>query len=249
MASGKTEFGHSDFSGKTVEKPKKSRRRRLLLWLLIDLVVAAIVIGLLIYKPAHYNPVAQAAGAGADGDRVHPYITHDLMPTLYNGAQDRRPFEMVVLDQGLNEAIAQTEWFQQSGGIQLRAPAIAFAPGRVILMGTADIEGANFVVSIELGPQMTEDGRLNLRVEKVKVGAMNVTLLARMVARRMYQERIDIGGIDTDDWRAKIAASLLVEEPFEPIFPVEDKWVRVQSFDISQGKLIAQLVPVKQTRK
>lgn len=245
MVSGKTEFGHSDFSGKTVKKPKRSRRRKLLIWLLIDLTVAAIVIYLLLYRPAHYNPVVQVIGNDGAGDRVHPYITHDLLPALYNGAQERRPFELVVVDQGLNEAIAQTRWFQQAGGIRLTAPAIAFTPGRVILTGTADIGSAGFVVTIELGPRMTDNDRMNLTVEKVKIGAMNITPLARMIARRMYQERIELGGIDTDDWRARIAASLLAEEPFEPVFPVEDKWVRVQSFDITQGRLIAQLVPVK----
>ena len=37
-----------------------------------------------------------------------------------------------------------------------------------------------------------------------------------------------------EDWRTKIAASLLAEEPFEPVFPVEDKWIRLESFNIQQ---------------
>jgi hypothetical protein len=249
MVSGKIEFDHSDFSGKTAEKPKKSRRRKLLIWLLVDLIVVAIVLSLLLYRPAHYNPVAPAAVMDADADRVHPYLSHELLPALYNGAQDRRPFELVVLDQGLNEALAQTRWLQESAGIRLTAPAILFTPGRVILMGTADLEGTGFVVTVELEPRMTEDGRLNLLIGKVKVGAMNVTWPAKIIGRSKYQERVEAGDVDLDDWRTRIAASLLIEEPFEPVFPVDDKWVRLKSFEITQGKLVAQFVPVKQPRR
>ena len=228
-----------------MEKPKKSRRRKLIIWLCVDLSVAAILIGLLLYKPAQYHPVMPPAATDPNGHRVHPYLSHELMPTMYNSAQDRRPFEMEVLDQRLNEAIAQTGWLQESGGIKLSAPAVAFTPGRVVLMGTADIEGAGFVVTVEIDPQILEDGRLNLVVEKVRIGVMNITPLAKIMARRMYRERVEAGGVDSDDWRTKIAASLLNEEPFEPVFPVDDKRVRLTGFDITQGKLIARFVPAK----
>jgi hypothetical protein len=227
-----------------VGKSKKSRRKKLILWLCVDLAVAATVILLLLYKPAQYHPVTPPATDDPNGRRVHPYISHELMPTLYNNAQDRKPFGMEVLDQGLNEAIAQTRWRQESGGIKLSSPAVAFTPGRIVLMGTANIEGADFVVTVEIGPKILEDGRLSLLVEKVKIGVMNITWLARKIAQKTYREQVDAGGIDTEDWRTKIAASLLVGEPFEPVFPVEDKWIRLQSFDISQGKAIVRFVPV-----
>jgi len=228
-----------------VEKPKKSRRKKLIIWLCVDLTVAAAVISLLLYKPAQYHPVLPPADTDPNGQRVHPYVSHDLMPALYNGAQERRPFEMEVIEQKFNEALAQTGWLQQSGGIQLSAPAVAFTPGRAVLMGTADIEGADFVVTIAIAPHILEDGRLNLLVEKVKVGAMNITPLAKMMARKMYQERIESGGIDTEHWGTRIAASLLAEEPFDPVFLVDGKRVRLKSLDIGQGKLTAGFVPAR----
>jgi hypothetical protein len=225
-------------------KRKKSRRRKLLYWLLIDVVIAAIVFGLLFYKPSRYNPVVSTA-TGADSDRVHPYLHRELGSKFYNGAQSQRPFEMIVLDKGLNEAIAQVRWPQEAEGIAFSAPAVLFVPGRIVLMGTANIEGAEFVVTIELEPRMNGQKLLNLNVAKVKIGAMNITPLAKMIAKKMYQERLETEPVDTQDWRAKIAASLLNGEAFEPIFPAEDKRVRLKSFNITQGKLIAQLIPVK----
>ncbi|MEN6424902.1 MAG: hypothetical protein ABFE13_06045 [Phycisphaerales bacterium] len=230
-----------------MEKRKKSRRRKLIIWLLIDLVVAALVISLLLHKPAGYRPVMPPAGADPNERRVPRYLTHDLGNTLYNGAQRQQPFEMIVLGNRLNEAIAQAGWLQESAGIKLSAPAIAFTSERVVLMGTADLEGAGFVITVEIDPQIAQDGRLNLRIEKVKIGVMNVTWLARKMGKKMYRERVAAGGVDPDDWRTKIAASLLNDEPLEPVLPLEDKWIRLKGLDVIEGRLTAQFVPAPPT--
>jgi hypothetical protein len=228
-----------------LEKHKKSRRRRLVCWLLIDVAVAAVVFALLLYKPSRYHPVVSTLPADANERAVHPYVSHELMPALYNGAQSRRPFEMVLLDKALNEALARARWSQASEGAALSAPQVLFVPGHIVLMATANVRGAGLVVTVELGPRMEDDGRLNLVVEKVKVGAMNVTPAARIIARKMYQEQLDMGYVDTEDIRTKIVASLVNGEPFEPVFLVEDKRVRLKSFEIAEGKLTGQLVPAK----
>jgi hypothetical protein len=223
-------------------RKKKSRLRKLLYWLLIDIAVAATVIGLLMYKPRRYDPVVSAGPANG---RVHPYVSRDLGPQFYNGAQSQRPFDMVVLDRGLNEVISEAGWVQQSQGINLSRPAIQFVDERIVLMGTADVEGAEFVVTIELEPVLEEQGLLNLNVAKVKIGAMNITPLAKMVARKMYQQRLETEPVDTRDLRAQIAASLLNEEPFDPVFKAEDKWVRLTDFEITEGKLVARFEPAR----
>ena len=132
------------------QKPKKkSRRKKLVIWLAVDLVVAAVVLVLLIYKPAQYSAIASTV-ADPNGQRVHPYLHRELGSELYNGAQEQRPFEMVVLDRRLNEAIARMRWPQESGGVSLSAPVVFFRPGRIILMGTANVEGAELVVTVHL---------------------------------------------------------------------------------------------------
>lgn len=224
-----------------MEKRKKSRRRRLLIWLSIDLAVAAVIIGLLVYRPSRYHPVVPAPNP--NGQSVHPYLQRDLGSTFYNDAQKRRPFETVVLDEKLNEAIAGKRWMSE--GVMLVAPQVFFVPGRVILMGTADLEGARFIVSITLAPQINEQGFLDLPVEKVKVGAMNVTPLAKMMARKMYQEQVQTSAVDMENLGTKIAAALLNAQPFDPVFEVEDTWVRLKSLTITQGKLSAMFVPAK----
>ncbi len=229
---------------KVKKRKKKSRRRRLLTWLLIDLVVATIVVGLLLYKPSRYNPVN--ATADPNNPSVHPYLYRDLASQFYNDAQNQEPFTATVYDELLNEAIALVKWPQESDGVTFAKPEVLFVPGRVVLMGTADVEGAKFVVTIELAPRFEENGWFNIDVEKVHVGAMNITPLARIIARRMYLQRLEELPSSLDDTlRMKIAGSLLNNQPFDPVFEVEDKRVRLKDVTITQGRLVGHFVPAR----
>jgi len=225
-------------------RKKRPKHRKLFYWLLIDLTVAVVVLALLLYKPARYRPAMRAI-SGTDSERVHPYLSHELGPQLYNGAQSQRPFTLMVLDQALNEAIARLRWPRETGGVVFSAPEVLFHPGRIVLMGTADIQKADLVLTVEMEPQLNDAGLLNLNVAKVKVGAVNITFVAKMLAKKMYQERIETVPVDTDDIRTKIAASLLAGESFEPVFEVEDKRVRLRDFRLSKGTLEADLIPAK----
>jgi len=174
-----------------------------------------------------------------------------LLPQLYNGAQRREPFDLVVIQNGINETIARFKWPQESNGVLFSAPTVLFAPERIVLMGIANIKGVDLVVTVEAKPGLDEEDLLNLRVEKVKIGAMNITPIARLLAKRMYAERLATIPIDTENLRTKIAASLLNGEPFEPIFNIkdifdnnEDTKLRVKKITITQEKLTIRLVPV-----
>lgn len=218
-------------------KKDKKRKFKKRYWLLVDLAVAAVILALLLYKPASYDP----AGAGYKPGRVHPYLTY-LSSEIYNGAQLREPFEVVVVEEKINEAIVS--WSQESESIRISSPVIRFEPGRIELMALADMKGVELVVTVGLEAQIGEQGLLNLQVTKVKVGAMNITPLARIIARRMYNEQLMSMPIDTEDWRAKVAGALLNDEPFDPVFSAEDKKVRVEQITIHKEKLILHLVPV-----
>jgi len=223
---------------------KKQRYKKLFCWLLIDLAVAVTIFALLLYRPSRYDP-RQAEPDDYEPGQVSPYLTR-LSSRYYNGAQRRQPFEIVVTEEGINQAITNSDWTVESQGIWFYAPAVLFTPGTIVLMGTANMKGAEFVVTIELEPKIDQQKLLNLQVAKVKIGAMNITPIAKLIAKKMYADRLATAPVDTEDWRAKIAAALLNDEPFDPVFPAEDKNVRLDSVTIEQGRLILRLVPVWQ---
>jgi transcriptional regulator of aromatic amino acid metabolism len=143
--------------------------------------------------------------------------------------------------------VARSNWPVESEGVMFYAPAVLFEPDSVVFMGTADIKGVQFVVTIELAPGVNEDGLLKLGVTRVKVGAMNITPLAKMMAKKMYAERLAEAPVDIEDLRTRIAAALLNEEPFEPVFDVEDKKVRLKKITVEEEKLIMHLIPEKES--
>ncbi|HUT28221.1 MAG TPA: hypothetical protein VMX13_00405 [Sedimentisphaerales bacterium] len=215
------------------------RNRRKLYWLLFHLAAVVILLGLLLYTPGRYKPVAQA-----NSRNMSKYLTHELAPTFYNGAQKGRPFDLPVTQEGINDIIAHSGWPRQYGETSFCEPAVLFEPDGIVLMGTVDMRGVEFVVTIVLEPQLNDMGLLNLRVGKVKVGAMNVTFPARIIAKRMYEQRVGAAPVDFRDIRTQIAASLLNDEPFEPVFKAEDKYVRLEKITLEKEKLTLRLVPI-----
>ena len=234
---------------KTNLKARKKKKFKKRYWLLLDLALAIIVLALLFYKPARYRP-SLTFPTGNNPDQISPYLTNVLLPQLYNGSQLDEPFDLDINQKGINETIARFQWPRESNGVVLSAPTVYFVPDSIVLMGTASIKGAELVITVVAKPRLGEEGLLHLQVDKVKIGAMNITPLARLLAKRMYAERVETVPVDLQDLRAKIAASLLNEEPFEPILNVRDifedvnKKVRVEKITITQKKLTVRLVPV-----
>jgi len=221
---------------------KKTRRKKLVMWLLVDLAVAAVVFALLVYRPGRYDP-SDFDSYDLENGQVSPYLTHELSPQVYNNSQRGEPFDVVITQSGVNEIVAGLGWPKFSEGIMLYAPAVLFVPGSIVLMITADVKGVELIITIVLEPKIDERKLLNLHVAKVKVGAVNITPLARMMAKKMYNERLAVLPVDTEALQTKIVASLLNEEAFEPVFSVEDNKVRVEKITINKEKLTACLVP------
>ncbi len=218
---------------------RNKRTRKLLCWLFVDLVVAVVIIGLLLHRPGGYDP----ADYGYESDQVSPYLTHELSPRIYNGAQLGEPFDLVITQKGINEIVASWGWPKMSQGVMLYSPAVLFAPGSVLLMATADVRGAKFVITIKIDPEIDAEGMLTFEVSKVKVGAMNVTPLAKMTAKRMYAQRIAGLPVDSEAFQAKIVESLLNGAPFEPVFKVDGRKLRVESIALQKQRLVARLAP------
>lgn len=207
-------------------------------WLLVDLAIAAFIFALLLHRPARYGRPDVA-----DSKQVSQYLTNELLPDIYNKVQRDEPFDITIMQERTVDIVGLTDWPKESEGITLLMPKVFFIPRRIMLMGTAVVRGVELVVTIVAEPALDRQGLLNLHVRKVKVGAINITPLAKVIAKRMYAQTLATINIDTEDIRTQIAASLLNDEPFEPVFKIKGKKVRVEKITITQEKLTIRLVP------
>jgi hypothetical protein len=225
------------------KKTKKKRSyRKLAGWVIGDLTIAIILILLLLHTPAGYKPAKVDISEDAP-EHVHRYLTH-LGSELYNGAQTREAFELVVLEAGINQAIAQSNWPKQSEGISFSLPTATFSPEGITLMGTANIEGVDLVVTLAGQPSLMDDGQLRLHLSAVKVGAMNVTPVARIVARKMYRDQRDYLTIDPEDLQAQVAAALIDDQAFDPVFNIEGRFVRLTDLSLEEDSIILRFMPL-----
>jgi len=247
MLAGKTEYKAQGVNLKDRKKRKFRKRLRRICYLAGLLIAAVILLLALLHRPTHYNPPEFA-----DDKLVSPYLTNVLGPAFNNGLQLGEPFDLPVDQNGINEVIVWSykhKWSNKFGDVGFSAPEVFFTPNTITLMGAVTVAGREFVVTVAAKPALSQDGLLNLRVTKVKVGAVNITLIARIIARAAYRKRLETKPIDKDDVRAKIWASVLYNEPFDPVFRVRDAYekkrkVRLKKLTIEPQKLTLRLSPL-----
>jgi len=221
-------------------KKNRKRTRRIRYWVLAELAVLAIILFLFLHRPCSYNPPGPV-----NNGTVSTYLTHELLADFYNNVQLDKPFDLIVEQDGIADIIAHKNWPWQCEGFTFDSLLITFEPGKIVLMCTVRPKGVRVVVTVVLVPSIDENGLLHLQVEAIKIGLVNITYFARILAERMYAKRLAKGGIDSDDWRAKIAAALLGNKPVEPVFDIEAKKVRIKKIRILKGRLIIGFIPAE----
>ncbi len=177
-----------------MEKQKKSKFKRILRYLIIDAIIFAFFLWLLLAKPAGFHQ-----GKPAVNKNVSSYLTNVILPQIYNGAQLQEPFDVIVTEEGINDIIAHSRWPKHSGQASFLMPSVTLLPDGAEIMGVASIKGAEIVVTIAAVPVVDSNGLLNLQISKMKVGNMNVTLIAKMLASKMYHDRLSEVEINPSD--------------------------------------------------
>lgn len=198
-----------------------------------------LLIGLLLYRPSRYKP-AEIAAEG----QVSKYLTHQLMPQLYDGMQQPGPFEVVIDQDGINDVIAALNWQTDTEGTYFKSPELFFLPDRLILMATVVARKMRFIVTIVAEPAIDQHGFLELPMRKFKIGAINITPVAGIVTGRICKDRFEDRTINVWDIGSQLTAALFCNRPFEPVFGFEDWKVRLEKISVRDKKLTLGLIAV-----
>ena len=229
------------------KKTGSTRKRNVLrvLCVVIILVSLGCVAGIfmLTHVPELYQPL-EPSGA----NEVNPYLTHYLAPNFHNNIQLDRPFDVVVVEKGLNEVIVDEDslgwsWPVQLNGVTFSAPSVVFTGETIILMGTIDYAGFPIVVSIIGSPKLDEEGLLALNIEKVMAGAVNITSLAKYISGVVISGQM--GEVERNQWLKDLEGSVMRNESFDPVFPIyeSEKEIRLTKVETSDGKLVLGFAP------
>lgn len=207
--------------------------------MLAILALFVILVLLLLYKPAGSKPQNPY-----NNDKVSKYLTHELAPQFYNGVQLQEPFELDITQKGVNDIILHCQWPQKFDSVTILPPKVYFIPDRIVLMGTVEIAEAKVVVTVVAAPLLDENGLLNLNIKTVKIGAVNITFVARLIAGKIWAGKNAKKKYSAEDVRTKIFASILENKGVDPVFKIKGKKARIDKMDIVSRKLRVQLVPL-----
>jgi len=224
-------------------KFKKIARLGLIISAVI-LLAASLFFVMLLHRPALYKPLNYTGNP-----QISFYLTHDLLPALYNGSQLQEPFDLVVTQAGINDIVARFDWPQRFDAVSISAPVVFFSKASIVLMAAVSFDGTEFVATVVAAPAIDAKGLLNLRTTSVKIGAVDITPLATLLAKRIYKRSVVSGvepkqSADADDFWTRAVGSLVDGRPFEPVFKLDDKKVRVDKITLEQKKLTIHFIPV-----
>jgi uncharacterized protein YpmS len=219
-----------------VKKKKLTRYSLPVILILLIIFVSAFI--LLAHRPAGYAPVRPA-----DENHVSRYLTHELMPAVYNKAQLGESFEVVITQDGLNDIVSHLQQPIRLHNITLEGPQVIITPMQITLMATVKAKPVDFFLTIELNPFINQQGLLNLCVNRVLLGSIEITPIARLIGDKAYTSWMSSTGTEPNNIAAQVCRSLLRDEPFEPVFTVQDRPLRLSKIDVLTKKIVALATP------
>ena len=225
------------------DSEKKNKFRiKLFLWIVLPLVMIFLAVFLLVHKPADYKPLRIT-----DQNQISLYLTHNVMPTIYNNSQLDKPFEVVITEEGLNDIIARWRQPINFNNIIFSGLQAILTQKQIILMAAAQTRFASPILAARITPSINSSGRLNIHVDSVSIGAVGVKTIAIAAGNKAYTDWLEFTGTDPNDIAAQVCRSLLNDEPFDPVFKVGDKSLRVGKIQLEKKKITILLLPLPDT--
>jgi hypothetical protein len=230
---------------KDLQKVKKSRLVRYLLpTILILLLVLASVFILIGHRPANYS-----SPKAANPNEVSRYLTNQLLPTIYNASQLGQPFELEITQEGLNDILSHLPGAMVSDNLTVVRPEVILTPMQITVMATTETRPMDLFLTVELNPFINKDGLVNLCVNRILLGKVNITSIARSIGNKAYDDWMARTGTEPNNISSQICLSLLKDEPFDPVFKIYGRTLRVSKINAMRGRIIVFLTVVNEQPK
>jgi hypothetical protein len=123
-------------------------------------------------------------------------------------------------------------------------PQAILTQNEIILMAMANMRFASPILTIRIVPAINSFGQLNIHVDSISLGTAGITTLAKSAGSKAFNDWLEFTGTEPNNIAAQVCRSLLNNEPFEPVFKIGDKSLRICKIKLEKKKIIAQLLPV-----
>jgi len=249
------------------------RARKIILWGALVLLAAILLVAGLLYiqasrVPDDYRPL-QLTRERRD-EVAKDFIEHQVAD-FSNRVEENSPFEWKVTEAELNEYLASIEEIAFQAGqpkgtgqavedAGLSGMCVALHENQVVVMARSTKHDK--VVSGEFSFEFTPDGKLKIRLGRVRLGRLTLP-------ERFYRERMarlsrklrddaeakedppdgpGMGGAITPSNLRGMAAAMLSAvdgEPIEPVgaWSINDRPARIEAIDVTEGEMTLHVRP------
>lgn len=242
---------------------KRKNRFKVFIFVAASVVLIAVVSGITVYSMMHSRPGGYVAAQPKADGKVSTYLTNDLGPQFFNKIQLDKPFEIVVEQEGLNEILRDNQtlsemfgfsWPIVSDAATIGIPQVSFEEGLLAVICPVTL-GADFIATLEAGPEVNEAGDLVLNIDKIKAGSLNITPLAKKLAMQAAEQSGVMAPADPSDSAAvrremkmmrDIVLAAVENKPLVPVFPAgKDRRIRLEHVTIEERVMKLGFVPVR----
>ncbi len=242
---------------------KRKNSFKVVLFAVFAAVLIACVSVIAVYSMMHSRPGDYVAPQPRADGKVSTYLTNDLGPQFFNKIQLDEPFEIVVEQQGLNDILSDNQtlsemfgfsWPIVSDAATIGIPQVSFEEGLLAVICPVTL-GADFIATLEAGPEVNESGDLVLNIDKIKAGSLNITPLAKKLAMQAAEQSGVMAPADPSDSAAvrqemkmirDIVLAAVENKPFVPVFPAgKDRRIRLEHITIEQRVMKLGFAPVR----
>lgn len=192
------------------------------------------------YQPKAYHPTAPS-----NPQQISPYLTHKLGPDFFNQVQLDKPFILEIEQDGLNDILSREPWPQPLGDAMFGDPVIIFNEGSISLMGTLEYKGVSSVLTMQSEPFQTPQGQISLNIRSIHLGILPIKTLVAKLAQKAFQDNID--AFEGEPEAKAITESIIKNGPFDPVFSISGRKVKISHFTLQSKLLTVTCVPLPES--
>ena len=194
--------------------PRRSALKIAIITLICITITISMVILLMLHKPSNYRPPEPIKDK-----QVSKYLTHVIGQEIYNGSQTGEPFDLHVDEKGINDIIARSNFPKTYDNVTILVPEVSFEPDTILLRGIVYLDKIELLVTVNGNGFIDENDLLHLNINSVKVGAVNITIFAKLIAANLFAAEQEKPTFNHENYRAKLMKAILYDIPFDPVFP------------------------------
>jgi hypothetical protein len=215
--------------------PKNGGKWKTVILAVILLSIPFVIWGFGLFRtPKYFKPVQII-----DGNEISQYLLNDVLPPFFNKSQVPEPFEIVLLQDGVQEIVAHSVKSEDLKRWGFSDISITFLRGKILLAGKTKYRGFDFIVTAVFEPKIDEKG-FNAGLARIRIGNTKIPYGPKLLRDRILYK---LAGAGMNSDAVHYAGMLFSDNRIKPQFSFNHRNITVKSVSVENQKLRITFLP------